>query len=203
MQAPARLAIACSLVALLLAPPSARAFLTPGKTTGTEIALLPLGPGAWELTIESGDPAANYGGQIGIANAVSFDPNLAICDNDVLALCVPIQGSDVDPLLAGMLFLIVAVEQPGLLDAGIGSPQALGSVRDNGELPRFVDPQYVCDVLMITAAGCDFGFAPPVTVVNPIPEPASGSLLAVVLLLVTARVCDRLRRRAPCKGPDD
>jgi hypothetical protein len=179
VQAVPRLVIACSLVALLLAPTSARAFLTPGKTSGTEIALLPLGPGLWQLTIESGDPAVNNGGSFGIQNAVSFDPNLAICGDD-FAVCGVAQGDAFG--LSGMLLLIFAVDR-GNLAAGVGNPQTLGTVRDNGLLPQF-DPVGIC---YITTGDCP-GFANPVTFLNPIPEPGSGALFAAALALVGLRI---------------
>jgi hypothetical protein len=179
VQLPAHLAIVCSLVTLLVAPVSAQAFLTPGKTRGTEISLLPLGPGLWQLTVESGDPAVNNGGSFGIQNAVSFDPNLAICGND-FAICGAVQGADVG--LAGTLFLVVAIDR-GNLAAGVGNPQTLGTVRDNGLLPKF-DPVGIC---YITTGDCP-GFANPVTFSNPIPEPGSGALLAAALALVALRL---------------
>jgi hypothetical protein len=177
------------LALVLLLPQSAGAFLTPGKTSGTEVALIAAGPSLWDLTIETATGASNdFGGQLSIDNAVSFDPNPLICDPAMLVMyCVTLTAAelgDPTPSLQDNLFFILAVVQAGALDGGTGNPRTLGRITSNGT------PQLTLEGLYVQAPTTNpTGFAPPVTFVNGvIPEPSPLHLLALALAsLVLAR----------------
>jgi hypothetical protein len=184
-----------AVVVLLLAlhPAPARAFLTAGKTTGTEFTLLPefvAGELVWNLTIETATGTSNdLGGQLSIDGAVSFTPNPLICDpllRDVICAVVPATDLSGEPgytsTLDDNLFLIIAVVSAGVLNGGTGNPLTLGSVTPT---PLVFAPRLTLEGLDVLN-GATFpnptGFAEPVAFVNfLIPEPSPAGLLGLAL----------------------
>jgi hypothetical protein len=174
----------------LLIPQSAGAFLTPGKTSGTEVALLAAGPSLWHLTIETATGASNdFGGLLSIDNAVSFDPNPLICDPAMLVvICVAqtaAEVGDATPSLQDNLFFIIAVQLAGALDGGTGNPRTLGRITSSETPQLTLEGLYLFGHVVV-----DTGFAEPVDFVTT-PESGSLALLGAALLALPA-----LRRRA-------
>jgi hypothetical protein len=106
------------------------AYLTAGKTTGTEVAVLQVGPDLWDLTVET-DGNADAGGTLGITGTSTFIPNTAICDpGATILICGTVDGDDVgDPTTNGNLYIILAVVQAGALNSGVNTPRVLGQVQ--------------------------------------------------------------------------
>jgi hypothetical protein len=157
------------------------AYLTPGKTSGTEFVLNNLGPNLWSLTIES--DTETPGGQFGITNGVGFAPNAAICDPepavapDLPLICASLPGTDLgtgDPAIDAALYFIIAQQASGI--AGVGSPRTMGQVQSNGT-PAFTI--YGTSVLTGIPPD-DAGFVAPVSfVVAGVPEPAAIAFLGL------------------------
>jgi hypothetical protein len=148
-----------------------------------------LGPGIWEVLIESPDSnaATNQGGQFGIVGGLGFNPNLAVCDTaQTLVICAALPGADLasgDPAVDGTLYLLIAVAGGNLASP---VPVSLGTVSGN----NLVGTIYGTGIL--TGVGDDAGFSSPVSFErNPIPEPAAFAFLGVGLASLAF-----LRRRA-------
>jgi hypothetical protein len=131
-----------------------------------------LGPGVWEVLIQSPDSnaAINNGGQFGLVNGLAFSPNAAVCDNNNLVICAGVPGGDVDASLAGTLYMIIAVNT---LNMATGGSFLLGTVDGNNLQPT-------ANGLEIVAGTPEYGFSAPVTFdVRPIPEPAAIAFLGL------------------------
>jgi hypothetical protein len=156
------------------------AFLTPGKVAGTEFALLPAGPGAWQVTLESSEPINSttiYAGGLnfGIINAVNFVGNPAVCDG-VQTIC---GLSDVGGFGVGRpdtLYFSISQAAGSELGNNVGAPRLLGEAQVPTGNPAFT-LDFVADVFG------DLNVPPPVDFVNPVvvPEPAAFVFVAMGL----------------------
>jgi hypothetical protein len=157
------------------------AFLTPGKTDGTELALLPAGPDAWNMTVESsgsittGTPAAaamNWG----VQNGVGFAPNLAVCNGSSLicGTAGPDAGSSggTEGVLYFSLSFFAGAPQIGL---NVGSPALLGVVQTApGSTPSF----FLDDIEDVFGP---LNPPPPVDFVEPPPAPEPAAFVFVAM----------------------
>jgi hypothetical protein len=177
---------------LLLVLAAAAGFATPSN--GATIVALNdgavLGDNIWDLTVETSLGDSNdLGGQLSIDNAVSFAPNLAVCDGTNIVICVTLTAADLGdatPSLQDNLFFIIAVVQAGALDGGV--PRLLGQVTSNG-LPALTTAGI--DVLTGIPGNTETFTSTPVTFINPVPEPAAMAFVAMALGSLAL-----LRRRA-------
>ncbi len=185
---PCSLAWLCVLTITSFGPfaNSSYAYLTPGKITGTELALIPV-PGdssVWDLTFET-DGDATAGGGVAILDAVSFslDPFCEETRADGV-ICLWFDGDEfgVEPFL-GNVYLLVAVGELGGLNTGINAPRRLGRVVGANATLGVDGLGYI-----IGLPEDRTGFPEPVDFYQ-VPEPSSLALACVGL------ACAALRRR--------
>jgi hypothetical protein len=172
------------LLSFAVAAPS-YAYRTAGKTTGTEIALIWIGPALWDLTIET-DGNADAGGALGFSGANGFMPNTARCDplGNTL-ICSPVNGDDVgEPSTAGNFYVLLSVNASGSLNTGVNNPYTLGRLQG-------IDVDHTLEGIGILTGGSDeTGLPAPVAFYRLVPEPSSLGLAVVGVLL-----CGIARRR--------
>ncbi len=160
------------------------AYLTPGKTSGTEFALLPAGPDAWNMTLES-DQSITSGspsdGNLnwGVINATGFTPNTAVCNGTTVVCGI----SDVGGFGAGRpdtLYFSISLNPGSELGNNVGAPRTLGAVQVPENLPSYTT-EFVIDVFgpLIVPSPVDFVNPSPPPVVAP--EPAAFVFVAMSL----------------------
>jgi len=109
---------------------TSHAYLTPGLTNGTEVALVEIGPGIWDLTIENSQNA-DTGGSFAILNAglENWNPNPAVCALGNV-LCSLTDGDEVgDPLYANILYIGIVADLVGALNPNVGAPRRLATLQ--------------------------------------------------------------------------
>ncbi len=166
------------------------AYLTPGKTTGSEVALLQVGPTLWDLTVET-DGSADAGATLGVIGGTGFQPNPALCDAaGTILICGTVNGDDVgEPSTAGNLYLILAVVQAGALNSGVGTPRTLGQIVGGAGVDNTVS-----GIGILTGGNDETGLPGAVAFFRrplPTPEPAAMAFLGLAFASLAF-----LRRRA-------
>jgi hypothetical protein len=167
------------------------AFDTPGKTTGSELALRPTGDtNIWDLTVESDQPYATAltgGFQMAVVNGLAYVSADPPCDNVTNVFCSGVPGDGMGTGVLGVLY--IGISNLGApFPANVGNPLLMGQVHTSG-LPSFTTDG------MAEVFGSTQSLLPePVAFVQPappVPEPA-----AFVFVAMSLGSLALLRRRA-------